>query len=221
MTLLETRELGKTFKQAEQAVNALSDINLRINEHDFVVITGESGSGKTTLLSLLSGLDRPTQGSILFDGEALQTAASRKLAELRREHMGIIFQDFRLIRHLSARDNIRLPMLFSGRYDGFEAALSIVEKCHLTHRLNHRPDELSRGEMQRIAVARALVNQPKVLLADEPTANLDKRNGEIIWKILTDLSRNDGVTIVVATHDLTYAGDANRVLRLDDGILAS
>jgi len=221
MPFLEAREVWKEFPQPGQNVTALRGVTLSIEQGGFVVVTGESGSGKTTLLSLLASIDRPTRGSILFRDQSLETASSGQLARLRREHMGFVFQDFRLIRHLSVLDNVRLPLLFGGGDSIAADALRLIERMNMTHRLNHRPDALSRGEMQRVAIARALVNGPAVLFADEPTANLDRKNGTIIWDLLGDLHETDGLTIVIATHNVEQARGAARIARLDDGILVT
>jgi len=217
MALLEARALEKRFAQGGQEVVALGGVSLAVERGEFVVVTGESGSGKTTLLSLLAGLDRPSGGAVLFGGESLERAPSERLARLRRESMGFVFQDFRLIRHLTVLENVRLPLLFgAGRTREADAA-RLLERVSLAHRLRHRPEALSRGEMQRVALARALVNAPTVLFADEPTANLDRRNGRAIWDLLRDLHETDGLTIVVATHDADPLCVPGRILRLDDG----
>jgi ABC-type lipoprotein export system ATPase subunit len=217
MPFLEARGVWKEFPQPGRNVTALGGVNVSIDRGDFVVVTGESGSGKTTLLSLLASLDRPTRGSIRFGGESLETAPSGTLARLRREHMGFMFQDFRLIRHLTVLDNVRLPVLFGGDDSLKDEALRLIEHVNMSHRLNHRPGALSRGEMQRVALARALVTGPDVLFADEPTANLDRRNATIIWDLLRDLHESDDLTIVAATHDVGPANGAARLVRLDDG----
>jgi ABC-type lipoprotein export system ATPase subunit len=217
MPFLEAHDLWKEFPQPGRAVVALREVSFEIERGDFLAITGESGSGKTTLLSLLGGLDRPTRGGVQFRGEALHDLPSGRLARLRRESMGFVFQDFRLIRHLTVLDNVRLPFLLTTDDDTEDDTLKLVERVQMTHRLRHRPEALSRGEMQRVALARALVNRPEVLLADEPTANLDRRNGEIIWDLFRQLHQADGLTIVVATHNLGLAREAARVIQLDDG----
>jgi len=221
MPFLEAREVWKEFPQPGQNVMALRGVNLSIRQGGFVVVTGESGSGKTTLLSLLASIDRPTRGEILFRDESLGTAPSGRLARLRREHMGFVFQDFRLIRHLSVLDNVRLPALFGGGDSIAGDAKRLLERVNMTDRMGHRPDALSRGEMQRVAIARALVNEPDVLFADEPTANLDRKHATIIWDLLEDLHETDGLTIVVATHNVEQARGTARVVRLDDGNLVT
>jgi putative ABC transport system ATP-binding protein len=215
--LIEARGLCRDFKQGGQTVEALRDVDLRIEPGEFAVVTGESGSGKSTLLSLLGALDRPDRGSIRFRGEALQDAPAARLTRFRLRHIGFVFQDFRLVRHLSALENARLPLLFSGHADRASRAIEQLESLNLGQRLHHRPDSLSRGEMQRVALVRALINEPDVLLADEPTANLDRRNSEQIWNFLRDCSQSRGLTVVVATHNPDLVRDAGRVIRLQDG----
>ncbi len=221
MPFLEAQGVRKEFAQPGQSVVALRGVSLAIERGEFVVVTGESGSGKTTLLSLLAGLDRPTQGVVRFRDDALDSAPAGRLARLRREHMGFVFQDFRLIRHLTVLDNVRLPVVFGAANSLADDALRLIDRVNMSHRLRQRPDSLSRGEMQRVALARALVNRPEVLFADEPTANLDRRNGNIIWDLLGELHDSDGLTIVVATHSHDTARDFRRILRLDDGNLVS
>lgn len=219
MAFLEARDVRKEFTQASETVVALRGVDLTVERGDFVLITGESGCGKTTLLSLLAGLDRPTSGTIRFRDEQLDTASPGRLARIRREHMGFVFQDFRLVDHLTVLGNVRLPLLFSGASARAGAAAELIERVHMTHRLRHRPGRLSRGEMQRVALARALVNRPEVLFADEPTANLDRRNGLAILDLLRDLNRSDGLTVVIATHDVEPLLDDAHVVRLADGSL--
>lgn len=219
MPFLEAQGLCKEFAEAGQTVAALRGVSLAIERGEFVVVTGESGSGKTTLLSLLAGLDRPTRGVVRFRDDALDSAPAGRLARLRREYMGFVFQDFRLIRHLNVLDNVRLPVIFGASDSLADDALRLIERVNMSHRLRQRPDSLSRGEMQRVALARALVNRPEIVFADEPTANLDRRNGNMIWDLLLQLHDSDGLTIVVATHSHDAVRDAGRVLRLDDGKL--
>ncbi len=219
MPFLEAQGLCKEFAEAGQTVAALRGVSLAIERGEFVVVTGESGSGKTTLLSLLAGLDRPTRGVVRFRDDALDSASAGRLARLRREYMGFVFQDFRLIRHLNVLDNVRLPVIFGASDSLADDALRLIERVNMSHRLRQRPDSLSRGEMQRVALARALVNRPEIVFADEPTANLDRRNGNMIWDLLLQLHDSDGLTIVVATHSHDAVRDAGRVLRLDDGKL--
>ncbi len=215
MSLVAATGLRKDYRQGGDVVAALRDVALAVEEGEFLCVTGPSGSGKSTLLSLLAGLDRPTRGSVTFRGEALETASSGRLAELRRTGMGFVFQDFRLVRHLTARANVRLPLLFAG--DGEDRADELLERVGLAARAGHRPHELSRGEMQRVAVARALVHDPAVVFADEPTASLDRANREAVWRLLSELHTERGLTLVVAAHDAEQVPGAARTVRLADG----
>jgi putative ABC transport system ATP-binding protein len=221
MPFLETRELWKEFAQPGQDVTALRGVSLAVERGEFVVVTGESGSGKTTLLSLLAGLDRPTRGLVRFGDTEVSSAPTGRLAQMRREQMGFVFQDFRLIRHLTVLDNVRLPFLFGAATSVDEDARRLIDRVNMSHRLRQRPDSLSRGEMQRVALARALVNRPRILFADEPTANLDRRNGDVIRNLLRELNESDGLTVVVATHSHDAASGDAHLLLLDDGELVS
>jgi ABC-type lipoprotein export system ATPase subunit len=215
--VIEAREVAKELLDAGGHVAALQDVSLDVEAGELVSITGESGSGKSTLLSLLGAIDRPTRGSIRLLGHALESASTGHLARLRREHVGFVFQDFLLVRHLSALDNVRLPFLLGDRPGARDPSRELLARFDLAHRARHVPDALSRGEMQRVALARALVNAPRVLFADEPTANLDARNREAIWDHLTTLNERDGRTIIVATHDAALAARTRRTVRLHDG----
>lgn len=221
MPLIQASGVWKEFPQPGQNIIAIKGVSLEIAAGEFVAVTGESGAGKSTLLSLLGALDKPTRGTIDLLGNPLHSAPPEQLAAIRRDTIGFVFQDFRLVRHLSALDNVRLPLLFSGRFDRADNARALLKKMRLEHRLTHRPDSLSRGEMQRIALARALINEPKLLIADEPTANLDKGNTQAIWDFLLDLNRTSGLTIVVATHSPEIARGACRTVRLEDGEIVS
>jgi putative ABC transport system ATP-binding protein len=217
MALFEAKDLRKEFPQPGGAVAALQGVSLAIEEGEFVALTGDSGSGKTTLLSLLGALLAPTSGSLRFRGEALETASSDRLAELRRTRFGFVFQDFQLIRHLSVLDNIVIAHDLCGRRVPRVDAAWLLESLNLGHRLGHRPDALSRGEMQRVALARALIAKPSVIFADEPTANLDKANSEIVLNILRTFNQKEGLTVVMATHHLDLASSASREIRLSFG----
>ena len=218
--LLGASGVRKEYPQPGTTVTALAGITLAVERGEFVVVTGESGSGKSTLLSLLAGMDRPTRGGVRFDGEALESAAPGRLARIRRERMGFVFQDFRLVRHLTVLGNVRLPLLFADPGRDADETTRLLERVNIAHRARHRPDDLSRGEMQRAALARALANRPDVLFADEPTANLDRRNAGILWELIGDLHR-DGLTVVAATHHVEAVPGERRIVRLDDGRIAS
>ena len=217
MALFEAKDLRKEFPQPGGAVAALQGVTLAIEEGEFVALTGDSGSGKTTLLSLLGALLVPTGGSLRFRGEALETASADRLAELRRTRFGFVFQDFQLIRHLSVLDNVVIAHGLCGRRVQSIDAARLLGSLNLGHRLGHRPDALSRGEMQRVALARALIAKPSVIFADEPTANLDKANSEIVMNILRTFNHKEGLTVVMATHHMDLAFSVSREIRLSFG----
>ncbi len=202
-----------------QEIPALQDINLEIYEKEYLVILGPSGSGKTTLLNLLGTLDFPTQGTIYFNEIKLSDLQPAELASFRTYYVGFIFQRYNLIQHLTALENVMLPMVFSGinAKTRKQRAISLLEKVGLKDRLNHLPSELSGGQQQRVAIARALANNPKVILADEPTANLDLVTGLKITNLLHDLSKDFGVTVINTTHDLKLIDVADRICWVDNG----
>ena len=216
MTLIEASGVTRAFGQGGGIVHALREVSIAVGAGAFVGVTGESGSGKSTLLAILGLMDSPTSGEVRFRGESVERLPARRLAALRLRHVGFVFQDFLLVRHLSALDNVRLPIDFAGE-EGAARARELLARVGMEHRAGHRPDELSRGEMQRVAIARALANSPDVLLADEPTANLDRANADVVWKLLHDLHRDDGLTVIVATHDRARLADVSERLVLSDG----
>ncbi|MCU0928197.1 MAG: ABC transporter ATP-binding protein [Burkholderiaceae bacterium] len=200
-------------------VSVLRGVDLRIEAGTRVAIAGPSGSGKTSLLLLLSGLERPAAGRIFFDGTDLATLDADGLADLRRDRIGIVFQSFHLLPSLSALDNAALPLQMAGVRRAREAATAMLQRVGLGERLHHRPSQLSGGEQQRVAIARALVHRPRLLLADEPTGNLDDITAESVRELLFALNREFGTTLVLVTHDLDFAARCDRVLRLHDGLL--
>lgn len=216
MALLEADGLGMAFAQPGGAVEAVGGVTLDVAEGELVAVTGDSGSGKSTLLALLGALRVPTSGRLRFKGEALESASADRLAELRRASFGFVFQDFQLMRHLSALDNVVLAHALCGRAVRRADAAELLERLGLGRRLGHRPDALSRGEMQRVALARALIAKPAVLFADEPTANLDRANGQAVLDLLR-AARRDGLTVVLATHRLEGDIPEARELRLSFG----
>ncbi|MHB8946586.1 MAG: ABC transporter ATP-binding protein [Bacillota bacterium] len=216
--ILRTVRLNKAFFMGE-TIYAVNDVNLAIGAGEFVLITGPSGSGKSTLLSLLGGLDRPISGEVILDGRRYSRLNENGLAALRRQRIGFVFQFFNLIPHLTARENVMLPMRFAGRpaREVGERADELLALVGLADRAGHRPSQLSGGEQQRVAIARALVNKPAVVLADEPTGNLDSKTREGIGEIFERLNRQTGQTFIVVSHDETFNELADHVLHLVDG----
>ena len=221
--LLEVKSLEKSYARGDQTVRALRGIQLEIKDGQFVSIMGPSGSGKSTLLHLMGGLDRPTSGQVILKGQAIDRLSDDELSRFRRKKLGFIFQFFNLLPTLSALENVALPRLLDGeRMKNIESkARGLLERMNLGHRLHHRPDQLSGGEMQRVAIARALVSDPLLLLADEPTGNLDSKTGESILSLLKEMCVEEGKTIIMVTHDPKAAQTGNRLIRLRDGNLES
>ncbi len=218
-----TREyvLGAGRKAAAVTVRALRGVSFAVEPGEFVAIAGPSGSGKSTLLHLLGALDRPTAGSLRFSGRDVADLDDVELATLRNREIGFVFQQFQLLTRTSALANVALPLVYAGvrRGERRERAVAALEAVGLGSRLNHRPAQLSGGEQQRVAVARALVTRPRLLLADEPTGNLDTTTGAEIMRLLRDLNRDFGVALVVITHDTEVAALAPRRIRIRDGLL--
>jgi putative ABC transport system ATP-binding protein len=221
--LYELRGVVKTYGSTETMVRAVDGIDLEIAEGEFIVIVGPSGSGKSTLLQLLGALDRPSAGTISFGHRDLGSSVDRQLAELRLRTLGFIFQQFNLVPTLSALENVELAMapIRLSADDRQERARELLARVGLSPRADHLPSQLSGGEQQRVAIARALANEPDVLLADEPTGNLDSRTGEEILALLYRLWQETGVTVVLITHDQAIAQTAPRVLTMADGRIAS
>jgi putative ABC transport system ATP-binding protein len=220
--LLETRDLKKHYQMGASIVRALDGVSLSVAHGEFVALLGTSGSGKSTLLNLIAGLDRPSDGSLRIFDRDLAQMSSEELSLHRRHNVGIIFQSFNLVPTMTARENITLAMMFAGapRADRDAAAASLLEAMGLAERQNHRPRELSGGEQQRVAIARALSNKPHLLLADEPTGNLDSRTSRDILGILKHLNEREGKTIIMVTHDASLAETyANRTMTLLDGVI--
>jgi putative ABC transport system ATP-binding protein len=221
-TLVETRDLKKHYQMGGSIVRALDGVALSVAQGEFVALLGTSGSGKSTLLNLIAGLDRPTEGSLRIFGRDLAQMSSEELSHHRRQNVGIIFQSFNLVPTMTARENITLAMMFAGvpRTDRDGAASSLLESMGLAQRQNHRPRELSGGEQQRVAIARALSNKPHLLLADEPTGNLDSRTSRDILGILKRLNEREGKTVIMVTHDASLADTyASRTMTLLDGVI--
>ena len=217
--ILEARSVVKELVGPQQPVVAVDGVDLVIRAGEFVAITGPSGSGKSTLLYLLGALDRPTRGEVLIDGTSTRDLAETKLAALRNQKIGFVFQFHFLLPELTALDNVAMPLMVAGigRGEARRRAAALLEQVEMGNRAEHRPHELSGGQQQRTAIARALANNPAVLLGDELTGNLDTRNGEVVYQWLRTRNRDLGQTIVIVTHNLELAAHADRIIELVDG----
>lgn len=213
---ISVKNLNKHFQQGKNTINVLNDVNLEINSGEIIALLGKSGSGKTTMLSMLAGLDRPDQGSITVDGQDLTNLSEEALCEYRAKKLGIVFQQFHLIPHLTAFENVLLSFEINGNEDK-ETALKWLEMVGLKDRADHYPSMLSGGEQQRVAIARALSFGPPILLADEPTGNLDVETGKSIIDILFKMVREKKTTMILVTHDDELAAKADRIVRLIGG----
>ena len=221
--LISTRELTRTFGSGNQAVSAVKNVSLDVLPGEFLAVVGRSGSGKTTLLNLMAGLDRPTTGGVVFEGAELTSMSDADLTELRKRSIGFVFQSFGLMPLLSAYENVELPLHIRGVgwRERRRRAHDVLESVGLGSRARHRPYELSGGEQQRVAIARALAPEPQVIFADEPTGELDTQTAMTIGSILGDVVGSQGVTVIVATHDLALAELSSRTIELVDGGLVS
>jgi putative ABC transport system ATP-binding protein len=221
--LLTARDLGRTYSSGPAEVHAVKNVNLDVDSGSFVVVRGRSGSGKTTLLNMLGGLDQPTSGSVTIDGADVTAMDEPTLAELRRKKIGFIFQAFGLLPILTAAENVEIPLRLTKASSAArrERSRVLLELVGLGDRAEHRPDELSGGEQQRVAIARALANQPQLLIADEPTGQLDSRTGQTIVDLINALVHSENIAAVVATHDNAPLAIADRVIELSDGSVVS
>lgn len=219
MAMLEAKNLNKTYTVDHRSIRVLSDISLAVAPGEFVVIAGSSGSGKTTLLTLLSGLDHPSSGRVFIDGSDITGASEDALAPLRNRMIGFVFQSFHLVPSMTARENIMFPAELLGRPDAEKKARQLLQRVGLQDRADNLPSQLSGGEKQRISLCRAMINDPKLLFADEPTGNLDTQNGRLVLAQLLELKAEQGATLILVTHNPDIAAAADRVLTLKDGRL--
>lgn len=217
--MIEIKNLKKYYKLGGEIVKAVDDISFNIEDGEMLSIIGPSGSGKTTLMHILGGLDAPDDGDVIVDGENLRKFSGKKLAEYRNKKVGFVFQTFNLQPHLTALENVELPLIISGvnQKKRKEMASIALEKVGLKDRMNHKPNELSGGQRQRVSIARALVNSPKIILADEPTGNLDSKTGDMILDLLKSLNKQEGVTIIIVTHDEYVARSCDKIIQIQDG----
>lgn len=218
-TVVKTVDLEKAYRLGEVTVHALRGVNMELKRGEFVVVMGPSGSGKTTLLNLIGALDKPTGGEVYVDGENLAAMNERELTRLRRIKVGFVFQFYNLIPVLTAFENVELPMIIAGvsQKERQERTKGLLQMVGLLNRANHRPDELSGGEQQRVTIARALANRPSIVLADEPTGDLDTTTGTEVMKALWEMAKREKVTVITVTHDPIVAEIADRILEMRDG----
>ena len=220
-TVIELKNLTKTYHLGDEVLNALDGVDCTIDSGEFVAITGPSGSGKSTLANIIGGLDKPTTGTVVIDGTDLSRVSDRELSDYRNRHIGFVFQSFNLQGTQTALENVMLPLVFSRMKpkERKARARACLEAVGLGDRLQHKPSQLSGGQRQRVAIARALAVKPSIILADEPTGNLDSARGVEIMKLLGDLNKQ-GITLIVITHDMSIAKQAGRVIQIKDGKMA-
>ncbi|MBR8703646.1 putative ABC transporter ATP-binding protein YknY [Porphyromonas levii] len=217
--MIELQEVYKIYRTEEIETVALENVNIEVMEGEFLSIMGPSGCGKSTLLNVMGLLDKPTKGKIMLNGQSTEGMGDKELAKFRNEHLGFVFQSFHLINSLNVLDNVELPLLYRkvGDKERRELAKAVLERVGLSHRMQHFPAQLSGGQCQRVAIARAVIGNPSIILADEPTGNLDSKMGAEIMSLLHQLNQEDGRTIVMVTHDESKAAETQRVLRFLDG----
>ena len=217
--MIELTNLSRHYAMADSDVTVLRQLSLSVQATERVAIVGPSGSGKTTLLLILTGLESPSDGTVEVAGQNLTRMTPDQRADLRRKHIGIVFQSFHLIPTLTARENVALPLEIGGGRDSRKRAMTMLDRVGLAERGAHYPSQLSGGEQQRVAIARALIHEPQLIVADEPTGNLDENTGDLIMQLLFDLNSDNGTTLLLVTHDLSLARRCDRTLRLESGQL--
>lgn len=217
--MIKLENINKEYRMGEEIVHAVSGVSLEIKEGEFVALVGPSGSGKSTMMHIIGGLDTPTSGRVIVDGQNLSSASDKELSRYRNEKIGFVFQAFNLHPTYTATENVALPLIFSGigQSNRMKMAAEALDIVGLAERASHRPNQLSGGERQRVSIARALVTQPKILLADEPTGNLDSENSALILDILTQLAHEDQCCVIIVTHDLTIMTKTDKVFQIVDG----
>ena len=220
MNLLEVKDLCRTFRQGDTDIHAVDHVSFSMEKGEMLAIVGQSGSGKTTLLNLLGGIDKPSAGQVLLDGQDIHTLSDAEAAKLRRQKIGYIYQDFKLLPILTAKENILLPAILDGKKAPARVVSALADRLGIGNRLNHLPSQMSGGQRQRVAIARALINHPSIILADEPTGNLDKESANEILEMLLKLN-HEGNTILLVTHEESFADLCPRKITLSDGQIIS
>lgn len=220
MPLLEVKDLCRTYRQGDTDIHAVDHVSFSMEKGDMLAIVGQSGSGKTTLLNLLGCIEKPSAGKVLLDGQDIHSLSDQESAKLRRQKIGYIYQDFKLLPILTAKENILVPAMLDGGKLPVPRVRALADRLGIGNRMNHLPSQLSGGQRQRVAIARALINQPSILLADEPTGNLDKASAQEIIDLLLDLNRA-GNTIILVTHDEGFANLCPRKITISDGRIVS
>lgn len=221
MNILTLKNLTKVYGKGDTAVTAVDHMDLEVKKGQFVSVVGTSGSGKSTLLHLIGGVDTPTEGEVIIDGDNIYSLNDNKRSILRRRKIGFVFQQYNLIPVLTVEENIKMPLLLDGAKVDQKKIDEILDKLGLTDRKNHLPNQLSGGQQQRVAIGRALANNPSIIIADEPTGNLDKKNSEEVMELLCKSVKNEGQTLILVTHEPDIAAMADRIIHLEDGKIIS